>query len=118
MIFQLSLYLMATIYILAGINHFRVPKFYLPMMPPYIPKPRLMIALSGIAEIFLGALLLWPQTTALATWGIILMLIVFYSVHIYMFQARNTIFARIPNWLIIVRLPLQVALIAWAYLYT
>ncbi len=118
MLNQLSLYIMGAIYIIAGLNHFRAPKFYLPMMPPYIPQHHLMIGLSGVAEILLGAILLWPVTQRLAAWGIILMLLVFFTVHIYMFQARDTVFASIPNWMIIARLPMQFILIAWAYIYT
>ena len=109
---------MSALYILAGFNHFRDPKFYLPMMPPYIPKHNLMVTLSGIAEILLGALLLWPETTSIAAWGIILMLMVFFTVHIYMYQERNTVFARVPNWLIVARLPFQLVLIVWAFIYT
>ena len=116
--YQISLYIMGAFYILAGLNHFRAPKFYLPMMPPYIPQHRLMITLSGLAEILLGALLLWSLTTVLAAWGIILMLLVFFTVHIYMYQERNTKFAKLPNWIIIARLPFQLVLIAWAFFYT
>lgn len=109
---------MGSLYILAGLNHFRAPKFYLQMMPPYIPQHRFMVALSGVAEVLLGAFLLWHVTRSLAAWGIIAMLLVFFTVHIYMYQVRNTVFAKIPNWFIIARLPMQLVLIAWAYTYT
>lgn len=77
-----------------------------------------MIYLSGLAEIVFGALLLWPESREFAAWSIIIMLIIFFSVHIYMYQERNTIFRKIPNAIIIARLPLQFVLIFWAYLYT
>ena len=48
------LYVMAVMYILAGINHFRRPRLYLKIIPPYFPKPKLLNALSGFAEIALG----------------------------------------------------------------
>ncbi len=112
------LYAMSAIYILAGLNHFRRPQFYMPMMPPYIPAHKTMILVCGIAEVVFGVLLLWPATRAFAAWGIVAMLIVFFSVHIYMFQERETVFKVVPNFIIIARLPLQLVLIYWAYTYT
>ncbi len=115
---MLSLYFLALGYVLAGANHFRAPPFYLPMMPPYIPQPKLMVLLSGAAEILLGALLL-PQTTrTTAAWGIILMLFVFFTVHIHMLQQRNNLFKKVPFFILVLRIPLQFLLIYWAYLYT
>ena len=115
---QVSIYAMSALYLLAGLNHFRNPNVYLPMMPPWIPAHKVMILLSGAAEVVFGVLLLWESTRPFAAWGIILMLIVFYAVHIYMYQVRNTVFAKIPNAIIIGRLPLQLVLIFWAYLHT
>lgn len=116
--FEISLYIMAALYVLAGANHFISPAFYRPLMPPYIPAHNLMIVLSGIAEIVLGAALFFPATRRLAAWGVIALLIAVFPVHIYMFQERETIFSRIPVLLIIARIPLQFVLMWWAWLYT
>lgn len=116
--YQISLYIMSAFYILAGINHFRAPQFYLHMMPPYIPLHKPMVRWSGYAEILLGFFILFPQTRPAAAWLIVMMLIVFFTVHIYMFEYRKSKFAGIPSWLIIARLPFQFILIAWALLYT
>ena len=62
---EISLYIMAVLYILAGANHFVKPKFYLRIMPPYIPWHKAMIYISGAAEIFLGLLLLCPPLSTL-----------------------------------------------------
>jgi len=58
---SMSLIIMAVLYILAGINHFVMPRFYMRIMPRYIPFHRFMVIASGIAEIVLGALLLMPE---------------------------------------------------------
>ena len=118
MLYSIGLYTMSALYIVAGLNHFRAPKFYLGLMPPWIPLHREMVFLSGAIEVALGILLLIPETRAVAAWAIILMLIVFFSVHIYMVQERQTVFAQVPEALIWARLPLQLVLIAWAYFYT
>ena len=112
-----GLALMALLYVLAGLNHFRSPGFYRPMMPPWIPAHDAMIFLSGIAEIVLGISLMFEATRSLAAIGIILLLIAVMPVHIYMLQERTKKFARLPAIVLWLRLPLQALLIAWAALY-
>jgi uncharacterized membrane protein len=48
------LYVMAFLYIIAGINHFRVPRLYQKIIPTYFPNPSLLNILSGAIEIILG----------------------------------------------------------------
>ncbi len=109
-------YLLGVVFILAGINHFRTPKLYKRIMPPYIPSQDTMVILSGIAEMILGFLLLNPKTQNIGAWGIIIILILFIPVHIYMLQNEKASM-NLPKWLLIIRFPLQLALIYWAYLY-
>ena len=47
------LYLMAFLYIIAGINHFRNPGMYIRIIPPFFSNPKLINILSGAAEIIL-----------------------------------------------------------------
>ena len=49
-----SLILISLLYIIAGVNHFLNPAFYLEIMPNYIPVPLIMIYFSGVIEIILG----------------------------------------------------------------
>ena len=113
---NLSLYLQALIYIVAGLNHFISPKTYLAIMPPYVPAHQLMVTLSGIAEIILGIGLLFPATRSLSAWGLILLLIVVFPANVYM--ATSSRFRKLPAWLRWARLPLQGLLIWWAYQFT
>lgn len=114
----MSLYLMMGVYILAGLNHFRVPRFYLPMVPPWIPRPYQMVLLSGAFEVLLGALLYWPQTRSFAAWSIIAMLVVFFSTHFHMYSERHGKFKKIPSAVLMARIPFQLVLIYWAYTFT
>lgn len=109
-------YLMAGIYMAAGILHFIKSHWYLPILPPGVPAKLLVVYLSGIAEIYLGLLLLDPYWKAPALSGIMIMLLFFLPVHIYML--RNPKFRkRFPAWALWLRLPLQFLLIFWAYSY-
>lgn len=108
---------MAFIYIVAGINHFRVPRLYTRLIPPYFPAPKTLNILSGTAEIVLGAALLFQQFTAYAAWGIIMLLIAIFPSNIYMLTNKKASMG-LPKWALIARLPLQLVLIYWAWLYT
>lgn len=111
------LYVMAGIYILAGLNHFRVPRLYLKIIPPYLPAPKMINALSGLAEVLLGIALLIPTLTTYAAWGIIALLVAIFPANLYMYTNDKAALG-LPKWATLARLPLQLALIAWAYCYT
>ena len=113
----ISLVIMAVAYILAGLNHFRKPKFYLPMMPPFLPAPLPLIYLSGIAEIGLGAALLVPRLSALAAWGIVALLVAIFPANVYMLMTKGKGY-KVPYSALVIRLPVQALLILWAYWYT
>jgi uncharacterized membrane protein len=111
---KFSLFAMCLLYIVAGINHFIHPAFYIDIMPPYFPKPAFWVAISGVCEILFGLLLLFQKTRAFASWAIVQMLIVFLTVHIQMVM-DNTNPRTLIFWISWLRLPLQYILIRWAY---
>ena len=107
-------------YLAAGINHFRVPEFYIAIIPQYIPHPQFMNAAAGICEIIFGLGLAFKVTRKHAAWGIILMLAAFFPVHISMitdapFKVGSTTVVPLLAW---VRLALQPVLMAWAWWHT
>lgn len=113
-----GLYLMAAFYGAAGLNHFLNPGFYLKVMPPYLPAPEVLNALSGAIEVALAMLLLIPRTRRLASWGVIALLIAIFPVHIYMWQARDSVFADYDRTVLLLRMPFQLVFVAWAWVYT
>lgn len=110
-------YILGLLFIIAGANHFRKPKIYERILPPYIPSPKLMVQLSGITEMLAGLILLNPKTAHIGAWMIIAQLVVFFVVHFFMVQDEKASM-KLPKWLLILRIPLQFVLIYWAYLYT
>ncbi len=107
-------------YTLAGINHFRVPEFYIAIIPQYIPYPEFMNAAAGVFEIIFGVGLAFSITRKYAAWGIVLMLIAFLPVHINMvmhkpFSVGGAVVSPVLAW---VRLALQPVLIIWAWWHT
>ena len=108
---------MAAIYVLAGLNHFRVPRLYLHIIPPAFPSPKVLNIVSGLAEFILGVALCIAALSSWAAWGIIALLIAIFPANIYMYSNDRAAFG-ISKWILLLRLPLQLVLIAWAYLYT
>ena len=110
-------YILGLLFIVAGMNHFRTPKLYERIMPPYIPAQSTMVLLSGILEMILGLILLNKESAHIAAWGICILLIIFIPVHMYMLQNEEASL-KLPKWVLILRIPLQLGLIYWAFLYT
>ena len=106
--------------IFGGINHFRSPEFYMPMMPPYLPWHLELIYVSAVAEIGLGLALLVPRFSKLAAWGIMALLLAVLPANIHVALHDIPIGGAeeglgIWNW---VRCAFQFPLIAWAWWYT
>ena len=108
-----SLFLMAGLYIFAGISHFRNPTFFLKITPPWVPAPEKVNILVGIIEIVLGILVLYPPTRSIAIYGIIALLIAVFPANIYHFQKAKKKGKHVLGTLI--RLPIQGVLIWWAW---
>lgn len=111
-----SKYLLALFFVGAGTLHFIRPDFYLKIMPPYLPWPLGLVYLSGFAEIVLGVLLLVPRFSRWAAWGIIALLIAVFPANIYLYQHQEIVPG--PPVMHLLRLPLQAAIILWAFWHT
>ncbi|SNS22336.1 Uncharacterized membrane protein [Granulicella rosea] len=109
--------LYAAIFIVAGILHFVFTPIYMKIMPPYLSDPRLLVQISGVAEIAGGVGLLYPPTRMAAAWGIIALLLCVMPANIQM-ALDHASWAQIPQWALWARLPLQVPLVWWAWVYT
>ncbi|GAA3767657.1 DoxX family protein [Terriglobus aquaticus] len=112
-----GLYVQSAFYFVAGGLHLWRPRLYLAIMPDHYSHPVAWVAATGVAEIAGAIGLLLPATRRAAAIGIILMLVGYFDVHIFMLQHAGDRFASIPHWALIVRLPLQLVLIAWAAAY-
>ena len=113
----LSRYLFGILFIGAGANHFINPAFYTRMMPGYLPWHAELVAISGVAEIALGAMLLVPRFQVMAAWGLIALLIAVFPANVNM-TMHPELYPTMSPTALWIRLPIQALLIAWAYWYT
>ena len=114
---KIALIFAVILYVMAGVNHFWHPAFYLQIIPPYLPFPKAINYISGFLELLLGVLLIFKSTRYMAAIGIIVLLILFIPAHIYTVQiACPPGTSCNMQWLALIRLIIfQPLLIAWAW---
>ena len=112
-----SIILASAFYVFAGIQHFVNPRWFVQIVPPYLPYPLELVYISGFCEITLGLLLLIPSLRFIAAWGLILLLIAVFPANIYLAQTNGEAMNTTPliAW---GRLPFQLVFITIAYWHT
>lgn len=110
-------WLLAFGFMAAGANHFREPGFYLAIMPPYLPWPELLVAISGLCEIAGGIGILITQVRRLAGFGLIAMLVAVFPANLHMaLSGVQPDGVHLPEWALWARLPLQLVFLVWVWL--
>jgi uncharacterized membrane protein len=95
---------------MGGVAHFVATETEVRLVPPYIPWPLAAVWVSGVFELLGAAGLLFSRTRRAAGIGLFVLTICVTPVHVYMLQ-RPELFG-VPYWALVLRLPLQVALLA------
>jgi len=88
---------------------------YKAIVPPGLPSPRALVAISGVCEILGGVGVLLPATRAAAGWGLIALLLAIFPANIYMASDAARFHRVAPAWALWARLPLQFILVWWVY---
>ena len=115
--------LLGLLFLVAGSLHFLYPAPYVRIVPPYLPFPRLLVAVSGVCEMGLGAGM-FTRFSRWAAWGLIALLVAVFPANLHMALHPGQfadLLPRAPGWrrtLFWGRLPLQAVFIAWVYRYT
>ncbi len=112
-------WIFASIFVVSGILHFLIPETYARIVPPVFPRPKLLVLISGGAEILGGVGLLVPQFRRPAAFGLAILLLAVFPANVYMAVAHVPSEGLLGNrWLQWLRLPIQFPLIWWAWHYT
>jgi uncharacterized membrane protein len=102
-------------FFIGGIAHFAKTDLEMTIVPPYIPSPRAAVLTSGVFELLGAVGLLVRRARRAAGAGLFLLTLAVTPAHIYMLQ-HPELFG-VPFWALVLRLPLQAALlrlIAWS----
>jgi uncharacterized membrane protein len=111
-----STLLLAAFFVFAGAMHFVVPVSYERIVPTWLPNAKLLVQISGVAEMLGGVGLLVPFARPAAGIGLLLLLIAVFPANVAMLQQAHAAGAsamwQAALWL---RLPLQPALMWWVW---
>lgn len=113
---DLSRWPLATFMVVAGVSHFTMTEDFLGQVPPVLPAPEALIAVTGVMEVGLGlGLAFLPRRwRPAAGWALAAFLVAVFPGNVYQAVAGTDAFGLdtpAARWL---RLPFQPLLIAWA----
>lgn len=115
---------------MGGAAHFAPPlvPFYVAMIPPAIPAPALVVAVSGVVELVSGVALgvaiivgggAATQAKLTAAWVMVATLVAIFPANLYMaLDGRCRARLGVSRTAALARLPLQGTLLVWAHWYT
>ncbi len=107
--------LLSAFFLVTGINHFVKPRSYEQIVPPSMQsQAKLLVQISGWAEIAGGLGVLLPATRRGAGAGIVALLAAVFPANLHMAVSPER-FPRIPRWALYARLPLQPLMMWWAW---
>ncbi|MDQ6654388.1 MAG: DoxX family membrane protein [Verrucomicrobiota bacterium] len=113
---RFSRFLLGAFFVAAGIYHFVRPELYTAIVPASLPRPALLVAISGAAEIAGGVGVFGARTRKAAGFGLIALLIAVFPANISAtIHGMNIAGKPVPPWLLWARLPLQGVLIWWVW---
>lgn len=103
---------LAALFVGAGVLHFVETARYVVIVPDFLPAPRLLVHVSGAAEIAGGIGLLVPAVRRAAAIGLVLLLAAVFPANVAMALDPASSPVDVPAWLLWARLPLQ-PLLMW-----
>jgi uncharacterized membrane protein len=107
--------LLAAFFVGSGVNHFVSPRFYRAIVPPPLrDDAKLVVDVSGVAEVLAGLGVLLPRTRRAAGVALVALLVAVFPANVYMAREPDR-FRRFPRWALFARLPLQPLMMWWAW---
>jgi uncharacterized membrane protein len=109
---------LAGFFAFAGTMHFVIPRRYEATMPPYLPRHREAVVVSGVAEI-VGGLAVGPtRTRRFARWWPLALLVAVFPANVHMAVNPEQVPGledSVPRWALWARLPLQPLAMLWVW---
>jgi uncharacterized membrane protein len=109
-------YLLASMLAVAGVFHLARADVFVRIVPSWLPAPRVLVAVSGVA-LLCGALgLCLPATRRAAAWGVLVLLAVVFPANVEMLRAAHAGHApALWQAALVARLPLQLIVGWWVW---
>ena len=113
---RVALWFVFAWFFFGGLAHFAFTDLEASIVPPQIPDAHEVVLITGLLELAGAFGVLLPWTRRLAGWGLFALTLAVTPANIYMLTVHDQ-FPSVPEWLLWLRLPLQVVLlwlIVWA----
>ena len=115
MLRTIARFVLAAFLAFAGVSHFVNPDVFLAQVPPWMPAPGLVIAVSGVAEVALAvALIALPRQRAAVGWLVVALFVVVFVGNISQFVTGTSAFGLDSDLARGLRLLFQPLFILWA----
>jgi uncharacterized membrane protein len=104
-------------FVFSGIMHFVKTRLYERIVPPYLPRAREIVYVSGVAEIAGGLATMHPATRRAGSLWSIATLVAVFPANLHMAVEAERFEKAVPGGrtALYLRLPVQLLFIAWAY---
>lgn len=107
--------LLGGVFVVAGVNHFVMPRAYARIVPPPLERHAgLVVRASGVAEVVGGVGALVPATRRPAGLWLVALLLAVFPANVHMARHPER-FRGIPRAALYARLPLQPLMMLWAW---
>jgi len=108
-----------TMFMFTGLGHFTSTAAIAALIPPTVPWPVPIVYVTGLLEIILGLAVTVPKRQAMAGRALISLLLAFIPINVY--GAIYHVPSGGHEWgtaYLLVRIPLQLIIVAWVYRFT
>ncbi|MEO5832765.1 MAG: MauE/DoxX family redox-associated membrane protein [Nakamurella sp.] len=104
---------LAAVLAVPGVAHFTHPAPFVSIVPRSLPRPELLVAASGVAELACAGLIAHPRTRRIGGLGAAALFVAVFPANVSMAlrSGDGPMAYRVMAW---ARLPLQIPLIGWA----
>jgi uncharacterized membrane protein len=110
---------LTVLFVFTASGHFLQTEPMAQMLPPWVPARVALVYATGVLELAIAIALLLPDTRRAAGWMAAAVLVLFFPANIY--AAMNHVPMGGHVWgplYLLVRTPLQLAILAWVYWFT
>ena len=108
---------MAALYFFAGVTHFTHTRFFVYAVPKIFVYRRFIALFSGVLEIMIAIGLLYPPSRSITALFLMFFLVAIFPANIVQINYYSQKY-KLSLWILwAIRLPMQIGLICWAYLY-
>ena len=111
---RVALWCLSGFFVAVGLAHFFAAPFFVRIMPPWLPWHAELVGLSGAFEIIGGVAVLVPRLRRPAGVGLLLLLVAVFPANVHM-AMHPELFSEFPVVGLYLRLPLQLAMLAWVW---